>query len=146
GCTRTTRRTRRPRAAGRRTGTRARLGPRPGCSHEYAPAVAREALIGLGLAALGRPGYINLGHGADIADRSRSAMESAAHRVLDAAYDGGVRHFDAARSYGAAEAFLGSWLRARALTRDEVVVSSKWGYAYTAGWRVDAEHHEIKEL
>ncbi len=25
-------------------------------------------------------------------------------------------------------------------------MSSKWGYEYTAGWRVDAEHHEIKEL
>jgi len=25
-------------------------------------------------------------------------------------------------------------------------VSSKWGYRYTAGWRVDAAHHEIKEL
>ena len=73
-------------------------------------------------------------------------MERAAHAVLDAAYERGVRHFDAARSYGRAEAFLSSWLRARGLRRDEVVVSSKWGYEYTAGWRVDAEHHEIKEL
>ena len=45
--------------------------------------------IGLGLAALGRPGYINLGHGDDIADSSRERMERAAHAVLDAAYDGG---------------------------------------------------------
>ena len=37
-------------------------------------------------------------------------------------------------------------MRARGLRRDDVVVSSKWGYEYTAGWRVDAEHHEIKEL
>jgi aryl-alcohol dehydrogenase-like predicted oxidoreductase len=107
---------------------------------------ARTAEIGLGLAALGRPGYINLRHGSDIADTSPEAMERGAHAVLDAAYDGGVRAFDAARSYGAAESFLASWLRDRGLSRDEVFVSSKWGYAYTAGWRVEAEHHEVKEL
>src|SRR4051794_29221025 len=105
-----------------------------------------DAQIGLGLAALGRPGYINLGHATDIADIERGAMERAAHAVLDAAYDGGVRAFDAARSYGAAEAFLASWLARRGLGRDDVIVSSKWGYAYTAGWRVDAEQHEVKEL
>ena len=45
--------------------------------------------IGLGLAALGRPGYINIGHGADLgAERDRDAMERAAHVVLDAAYEG----------------------------------------------------------
>lgn len=104
------------------------------------------SVVGLGLAALGRPGYINLGHGDDVADASLGGMERAAHTVLDAAYERGVRHFDAARSYGRAEAFLSSWLHARGLRRDEVVVSSKWGYEYTAGWRVDAEHHEIKEL
>ncbi len=104
------------------------------------------SVVGLGLAALGRPGYINLGHGGDVADASVAGMERAAHTVLDAAYERGVRHFDAARSYGRAEAFLGSWLSARGLGREDVVVSSKWGYEYTAGWRVDAEHHEVKEL
>jgi aryl-alcohol dehydrogenase-like predicted oxidoreductase len=107
---------------------------------------ARGAELGLGLAALGRPGYINLSHSADITDKRPEAMERAAHEVLDAAYAGGVRAFDAARSYGAAEAFLSSWLRRRDVSRDDVFVSSKWGYAYTAGWQVQAEHHEIKEL
>jgi aryl-alcohol dehydrogenase-like predicted oxidoreductase len=102
--------------------------------------------IGLGLAALGRPAYINVGHDTDVADRSIAGMERAAHAVLDAAYAGGVRSFDAARSYGRAEAFLASWLARRPLRRDEVFVSSKWGYAYTGGWRVDAEQHEVKEL
>jgi aryl-alcohol dehydrogenase-like predicted oxidoreductase len=102
--------------------------------------------IGLGLAALGRPGYINLGHGADVVDGSIEGMERAAYAVLDAAWAGGVRHYDAARSYGRAEAILAGWLGSRGLRPDEVVVSSKWGYRYTAGWRVDAEHHEIKEL
>lgn len=73
-------------------------------------------------------------------------MEAAAHTVLDAAYVGGVRYFDAARSYGRAEAFLGSWLRARGLGPDDVTVGSKWGYTYTADWRVDAPVHEVKDL
>ncbi len=103
-----------------------------------------SAVIGLGLAALGRPGYINLGHGADVADTTVEGMERAAHAVLDAAYAAGVRHFDAARSYGRAEQFLASWLAAR--DPADVVISSKWGYRYTAGWRVDAETHEVKEL
>jgi aryl-alcohol dehydrogenase-like predicted oxidoreductase len=102
--------------------------------------------IGLGLAALGRPGYLNLGHGGDVQDPSPEGMERAAHAVLDAAYEGGVRAFDAARSYGAAEAFLAAWLARRGLRRGDVDVSSKWGYAYTAGWRVDAPEHEVKDL
>src|SRR5213596_2137827 len=70
--------------------------------------------IGLGLAALGRPGYLTLGHGQDLgADRSVDAMERHAHAVLEFAYDAGVRYFDAARSYGRAEAFLASWRASR---------------------------------
>jgi aryl-alcohol dehydrogenase-like predicted oxidoreductase len=106
----------------------------------------RGAEIGLGLAALGRPGYINLGHGLDIEDISVDRMERTAHDVLDAAYESGVRAFDAARSYGRAEAFLASWLERRKLGPGEVRVSSKWGYSYTADWRVDADQHEVKDL
>ena len=104
------------------------------------------AQIGLGLAALGRPAYINLGHGEDVADTSVEGMEHAAHDVLDAAYDRGVRWFDAARSYGRAEAFLASWLERRQIQPGHVTVSSKWGYRYTGGWRVDASEHEVKDL
>jgi aryl-alcohol dehydrogenase-like predicted oxidoreductase len=103
--------------------------------------------IGLGLAALGRPGYINLGHASDLASgRDVDAMESQAHNVLDTAYAGGVRYFDAARSYGKAEAFLSSWLHARGIQAGQVAVGSKWGYRYTAGWKVEAERHEVKDL
>jgi aryl-alcohol dehydrogenase-like predicted oxidoreductase len=105
-----------------------------------------RAEVGLGLAALGRPGYINLGHGGDVGDVAVERMERAAHDVLDAAYAEGVRAFDAARSYGRAEAFLASWLERRGLAPGDVQVSSKWGYSYTAGWRVDADEHEVKEL
>ncbi len=103
--------------------------------------------IGLGLAAVGRPGYINLGHGADFAGRTdEQSMRANAHAVLDAAYAAGVRYFDAARSYGKAESFLGSWLERHGFSAQDVTVGSKWGYTYTAGWRVDADVHEVKEL
>lgn len=73
-------------------------------------------------------------------------MEHNAHKVLDAAFDGGVRYFDAARSYGKAEAFLATWLERRGLSAEDVTVGSKWGYTYTAGWRVDADPAEVKDL
>ena len=110
------------------------------------PPERARADVGLGLAALGRPGYINLGHGADVEHVAVERMERAAHDVLDAAYEKGVRAFDAARSYGRAEAFLASWLERRGLAPGDVQVSSKWGYSYTAGWRVDTDEHEVKEL
>lgn len=103
--------------------------------------------IGLGLAALGRPGYLNVGHAADLAGRTDvESMMASAHAVLDTAYAAGVRYFDAARSYGKAEAFLGSWLEQRGFGPEDVTVGSKWGYTYTAGWRVDAKVHEVKDL
>ena len=103
-------------------------------------------MIGLGLAALGRPGYINLGHHDDLAHGTGvAAMERRCHEVLDAAFAGGVRWFDAARSYGRAEEFLASWLRARPIAPGAVTISSKWGYTYTAGWQVHAEKHEVKD-
>jgi aryl-alcohol dehydrogenase-like predicted oxidoreductase len=104
-------------------------------------------IFGIGLAALGRPGYITLGHGLDLAGRtSREAMEQNTHAVLDVAYAAGVRYFDAARSYGLAESFLASWLHRRALAPRDVTVASKWGYSYTADWRVNAKIHERKDL
>jgi aryl-alcohol dehydrogenase-like predicted oxidoreductase len=103
--------------------------------------------IGLGLAALGRPGYITLGHAGDLDGHTDVAsMRDNTHAVLDAAYAGGVRYFDAARSYGRAEEFLGSWLAERGLSPPEISVGSKWGYTYTAGWRIDAEVNEVKDL
>jgi aryl-alcohol dehydrogenase-like predicted oxidoreductase len=103
--------------------------------------------MGLGLAALGRPGYINLGHAADLAGEADvDGLRGRAHEVLDAALAAGVRYFDAARSYGRAEEFLGSWLSDRGLRRGEVSVGSKWGYTYTADWRVGAEVNEVKDL
>ncbi len=102
--------------------------------------------IGLGMAALGRPGYINLGHRGDLTGRTEvRALEEHAHEVLTAAYDLGVRYFDAARSYGGGEEFLGRWLYKSRITDPGITISSKWGYKYVADWRVDAEVHEIKD-
>jgi aryl-alcohol dehydrogenase-like predicted oxidoreductase len=100
------------------------------------------ARIGLGLAAVGRPGYITLGRDRDLPSaRTVTAMRERAHGLLDEAYAAGVRYFDVARSYGRAEEFLAGWLPGH----DDAVAGSKWGYTYTAGWRVTADVHEVKE-
>jgi aryl-alcohol dehydrogenase-like predicted oxidoreductase len=102
--------------------------------------------LGLGLAALGRPGYINLGHAEDLGwNYSLSEMTAQAHHVMDAAYAAGIRYFDAARSYGKAESFLASWIAQRNITPGELTIASKWGYTYTADWQITAEAHEVKE-
>ncbi len=102
--------------------------------------------IGLGLAALGRPAYINIGHADDLGGAyAVEAMQTHAHTVLDAAWTAGIRYFDAARSYGRAEQFLGDWLRQRHIPSQAVTIGSKWGYTYTANWQIEAEQHEIKE-
>ena len=101
--------------------------------------------IGLGLAALGRPVYIDVGRDRDLGnERTRAAMEGRCHEVLDAAYAAGIRYVDAARSYGDAEAFVADWLAAG--DRRDVVVGSKWGYTYVGGWRLDADVQEVKDL
>ncbi|GGV62030.1 oxidoreductase [Streptomyces griseoloalbus] len=101
--------------------------------------------IGLGLAAVGRPGYINLGRDHDLGEnRSVEALRTRTHELLDAAYAQGVRYFDAARSYGRSEEFLAGWLQNRPDV-DDVVIGSKWGYTYTADWSADAERHEVKD-
>jgi aryl-alcohol dehydrogenase-like predicted oxidoreductase len=102
--------------------------------------------IGLGMAALGRPGYITLEHGEDLAGQyGEDAMEQRAYLVLNSAWSAGVRYFDVARSYGLGEKFLGNWLTSRSVAPPTVTVGSKWGYIYTAQWKVRAEKHEIKE-
>jgi aryl-alcohol dehydrogenase-like predicted oxidoreductase len=102
--------------------------------------------LGLGLAALGRPAYINVGHGTDFpGGRAPDELERQARAVLDAARAEGIRYVDAARSYGRSEAFLQRWLADRSMPPGEIVVGSKWGYRYVGEWRLDAERHEVKE-
>lgn len=86
--------------------------------------------MGLGMAALGRPGYINLGHGDDLgSDKTTESMRSQAHAVLDEAFRLGVRYIDCARSYGLSEDFVASWLATRPEAADLVVVGSKCVHA-----------------
>jgi len=102
--------------------------------------------LGLGLAALGRPAYITLGRAHDLGDdRSVESMYGRAAAVLDAAWAAGVRYFDVARSYGRAEEFLARWLAERTIAPDAATIGSKWGYRYTADWRLNAAVHEQKE-
>ncbi|MCA8984133.1 MAG: aldo/keto reductase [Planctomycetaceae bacterium] len=106
----------------------------------------RVSAIGMGLAALGRPAYINLGHAEDLLqDYNPERMRQHAADVLDLAWEQGIRYFDAARSYGRAEEFLANWLEDRAIPTDAAMIGSKWGYTYTADWQIDARFHEVKE-
>jgi aryl-alcohol dehydrogenase-like predicted oxidoreductase len=102
--------------------------------------------LGLGLAALGRPAYINLGRDRDLGSlRSVDELELRSRTMLDTASRAGIRYFDVARSYGHAERFLASWLRSRAVAPAQVTVGSKWGYVYVGDWRRDASVHEVKD-
>ncbi|MEI6866332.1 aldo/keto reductase [Flavicella sp.] len=99
--------------------------------------------IGLGLAALGRPEYINIRQDICV-DKSRLAFRKNALNVLDEAYSNGVRFFDTAPSYGKGELFLLEWLLLNKHT--DVNVSTKWGYTYVANWELGYQgNHEIKE-
>ncbi len=111
---------------------------------EFGASGIETSRMGLGLAALGRPGYINLGHGQDLkSNYVEENMEARTHDMLTMAYYVGIRYFDTAQSYGKAELFLSNWLTEN--HPQNVVVGTKWGYYYTANWQVNAETHEIKE-
>lgn len=99
--------------------------------------------LGLGLAAIGRPDYINI-RATKPLDKSIEAFRQKALKVLDEAYNLGIRHFDVAASYGYGEQFLLDWTSSR-LYRD-ITISTKWGYTYMANWEIGySGKHEIKE-
>ncbi|MFG1922497.1 aldo/keto reductase [Cryptosporangium sp. NPDC048952] len=101
--------------------------------------------LGIGLAAVGRPAYINGERSRDLGlDRSVDALRRRTADVLDAAYAGGIRYVDTARSYGRAEEFLADWLASRPDVTD-VQVASKWGYTYVGEWRLERDVHEVKD-
>lgn len=99
--------------------------------------------IGLGLAALGRPEYINLNDGSS-QDKSQMAFMKNAFEVLNFAYNNGVRYFDTAPSYGKGEQFLIDWNTNYEYA--DVTLSTKWGYTYVADWELGySGAHEVKE-
>lgn len=106
--------------------------------------------MGLGMAALGRPSYINLPRDFTFgpsSSRTIATMRFQAEVVLDALFATSPMpvHIDCARSYGLSEDFVGSYLRSRSIPPERAHVSSKWGYTYVAGFRSDAAVHEVKD-
>jgi aryl-alcohol dehydrogenase-like predicted oxidoreductase len=90
--------------------------------------------LGLGMAALGRPGYINLGRGSVFGgsdSRSLDIMQNQANIVLDSLYQNNneIPWIDCARSYGLSEKFVGEYLKEKHIQPDDVIISSKWGYS-----------------
>nr|WP_252723791.1 aldo/keto reductase [Winogradskyella psychrotolerans] len=99
--------------------------------------------LGLGLAALGRPDYINIRPETSI-DKSVEAFRYTAFSTLDEAYHLGIRDFDVAPSYGLGEQFLQDWNTSR--NHKDVNLSTKFGYTYVANWEIGfSGKHEIKE-
>jgi aryl-alcohol dehydrogenase-like predicted oxidoreductase len=99
--------------------------------------------IGLGLAALGRPEYINI-RDHITHDKSLEAFTKNAFSVLNFAYQHGIRYFDTAPSYGKGEEFLTNWNSK--YQHEDVRLSTKWGYTYVANWEFGfCGAHEVKE-
>lgn len=112
------------------------------------PGLMGSSRIGLGLAAIGRPVYITVGRNEDLGyggDRTIDGMRQKAHELLDAVWNLGLRHFDAARSYGRAEQFLATWLALHPCRRSNLTIGSKWGYQYIGDWKIEALVRERKE-
>ncbi len=99
--------------------------------------------IGLGTAAIGRPLYINLKQEVDPAPFILSKFKEKGVKVLEDAYQQGIRHFDTAPGYGIAEELLVNWLQKK--NDSSIRVSSKWGYTYVANFDPNAKQHEVKE-
>jgi len=99
-------------------------------------------MLGLGTAALGRPQYINIRH----KETSHQDLESFKHegrKVLDQAYQSGIRYFDTAPGYGLAEGLLLEWLHTK--NDGTIKTATKWGYTYVANFDKNAKIHEVKE-
>lgn len=115
--------------------------------------------MGLGMAALGRPGYINLDRASIFGsnDRTVEKMQTQANLVLDRLFEESSSSssmesprpwLDCARSYGLSEKFVGDYLRSHQIDPKSVYVSSKWGYTYVADFKVElppGEKHEVKD-
>lgn len=99
--------------------------------------------IGLGLAAIGRPEYINIKANQSM-DQSENTYKKNAFSIFDFALKNNIKHFDTAASYGKGEQFLMDWYHT--CKPENVNFSSKWGYYYVANWKIGFDGaHEIKE-
>lgn len=101
-------------------------------------------MIVLGMAAIGRPQYINLNNTADNVDLFEIILfKQKAKSLLTAAYQAGIRHFDTAPGYGIAEEILAEWINENKI--ESIILSTKWGYTYVANFDPNANVHELKE-
>ena len=98
--------------------------------------------LGLGTAAIGRPHYINVRTNT-VAESNVSELKASGFKVLDEAYNLGVRYFDTAPGYGLAEQLLIDWLANK--NDKSIQVATKWGYTYVANFDANALVHEVKE-
>lgn len=106
-------------------------------SHTATMVAAKTSLprLGLGMAALGRPGYINLNRNSILGEGERNVdmMQRQANAVMDRLFTLSSSEqapwLDCARSYGLSEKFVGEYLKSNNIQPDNVYVSSKWGYS-----------------
>jgi aryl-alcohol dehydrogenase-like predicted oxidoreductase len=98
--------------------------------------------IGFGTAAIGRPQYINIRQEV-VEDVSIEAFREQGIKVLDEAYERGVRYYDTAPNYGLAEQLLIDWVTDK--EDPNIEVATKWGYTYEANFDANATLHETKE-
>lgn len=101
-----------------------------------------SSCLGLGTAAIGRPQYINIRR-SKAAEFSPEAFRQKGMRILEEAYQQGIRYFDTAPGYGMAEQLLIEWISDKNDPRIEI--ATKWGYTYVANFDPDAKVHEVKE-
>ncbi|GAA3620569.1 aldo/keto reductase [Flavivirga jejuensis] len=98
--------------------------------------------LGLGTAAIGRPQYINIRY-PNVVQTNLEIFRSNGFKLLEEAYNLGVRYFDTAPGYGLAEGLLLEWLQTK--NDPAIQVATKWGYTYVANFDAKAKVHEIKE-
>src|SRR5690606_748387 len=99
--------------------------------------------IGLGMASIGRPRYINIKQDESNEVFSLENFKEKGKVAIENAYKSGIRHFDTSPGYGIAESLLIDWLKEK--KDPSITVSTKWGYTYVADFDPNATEHEVKE-
>lgn len=99
--------------------------------------------LGFGTAAIGRPQYINIRIDQSNTEFDLDTFRKEGIRVLESAYQAGIRYFDTAPGYGMAEQIIHDWLNEN--NHSDIELATKWGYKYTANFDPNAKVHEIKE-
>lgn len=103
---------------------------------------AENKKLALGTAAIGRPQYINIRSQKPDAFELESFKQKG-FKLLESAYNLGIRYFDTAPGYGMAEGLILDWLATK--EDDSIEVATKWGYEYVANFDPNAEVHEVKD-